>query len=422
MGMTIAEKILAAHSIPVKDKVKPGEYIWAKIDATDGYSGGHLVYKDLKRLGVKEVFDPDKIYVVDDHLSPPSNLSVAEVAAEIRKFVKEYRLTHWYEYGRHGILHQLFPEKGFCVPGDLIAVSDSHATTYGFLNAASCPVNIELLYIIIKGELWFRVPKSIKFWLTGELPEMCVGKDVILKIAADHGTDVALYRSAEFLGPLAGKISLDSRWTIANMGVEIGAKFAIFEADRKTFDFLRGRTDRQYNSVSPDPDARYEKEYKVDVSDLEPMVACPHDPGNAKPITEVEGEGVRIHQGFIGSCTNGRMEDLRMAAGILEDNKVHPDVRLIISPASMEVWRDALKAGLFDVFVDAGALVCHPTCGPCFGGHLGVLAAGERCISTTNRNFKGRMGSPESEVYLANAATVAASTIAGTVSDPRKYE
>lgn len=421
MGMTIAQKILTAHSISPKKEVKPGEYIWARIDATNGYAGGHMILKDLKRLGVKNVFDPDRIYVVDDHASPPPTLAVAEVVAEVRTFVKEYGITHWYEYGRHGILHQLFPEMGFCVPGDLIAISDSHATTYGFLNAASCPINVEHIYVVIKGKLWFKVPESIKFWLTGNLPEMCVGKDVILKIAGDYGTEVALYKSAEFLGPLARDMSLDSRWTIANMGVEIGAKFAIFEADQKTYDFLKRRTERKYNSVSPDPDARYEKEYEIDVTSLEPMIACPHDPSNSKTVTEVEKEGIKINQGFIGSCTNGRMEDLKMAANILEGNKVHRDVRLIISPSSMEVWKTALKAGLLEIFTEAEALVCHPTCGPCHGGHMGILAAGERCISSTNRNFQGRMGSPQSEVYLANAATVAASAVAGTIVDPRRY-
>ena len=418
MGMTIAEKILAAHAIPPREEVRPGEYVWARIDATNAF-GDALA--SMKRLGIEQVFDPDRVFMVDDHAAPPPNVAVAEDVAEMRRFVKEYGITHWYEYGRHGILHQLFPEKGYCVPGDLIAMSDSHSTTYGFLNAASCPINIERIYVVIKGQLWFKVPESIKFWLTGELPEMCVGKDVILKIAGDHGTDVALYKSVEFLGPLARDMSLASRWTMSNMGVEIGAKFAIFEADDKTRDFLRGRTDRSIKPVSPDPDAYYEKLITVDVTNLEPMVAIPHDPGNAYPVTAVEEKSIRIDQGYIGSCTNGRMEDLKMAADMLKGNEIHPDVRLIISPASMEVWRDAMKAGLFEIFVDAGALICHPTCGPCYGGHMGILAAGERCISTTNRNFKGRMGSPDSEVYLANAATVAASAVAGSIVDPRKY-
>jgi len=418
MGMTMAEKILASHSIPQKEEVKPGEYLWARIDETNA---SDTEYKELKKLGIKKVFDPDRVYIVQDHEAPPPNVEIAEKVADKRRFVKEYGITHWYELGRHGILHQLFPEQGYVVPGDLVAMTDSHSTTYGFLNAASCPINVESIYVLIHGKLWFRVPESIKFELTGKLPELCVGKDVLLKIAGDYGTDVALYKSIEFLGPLASNMSLASRWTMCNMGVDLGAKFAMFEADNKTFDFLKGRTDRPYNPVSPDPDAEYEKEYNVDVTDLEPMVGCHPDPSNSKPASEVEKENIKIHQGWLGSCTNGRIEDLRMAAKILEGNKVHPDVRLIISPASMEVWKDALKAGFFEIFTESEALICHPTCGPCSGLHMGILAAGERCISTSNRNFQGRMGSKESEVYLANAATVAASVIEGTIVDPRRY-
>ncbi len=418
MGMTIAEKILASHSIPLKQEVRPGEYLWAKIDETNASSSD---YKMLKKLGIKKVFDPNRVYVVHDHEAPPPNIEIAEQVAETRRFVKEYGITHWYEYGRHGILHQLFPEQGYAVPGDLIAMTDSHSTTYGFLNAASCPINIESIYVLIHGKLWFRVPESIKFELTGKLPELCVGKDIILKIAGNYGTDVALYKSIEYLGPLASELSIESRWTMCNMGVELGAKFAMFEADKKTFDFLKGRTNRPINPVSPDIDAQYEKEYVVDVTDMEPMVGCHPDPSNARPVSEVEKEDIKIHQGFIGTCTNGRLEDLRMAAKILEGNKVHPDVRVIISPASMEVWKNALKEGLFEIFTDSEAMICHPTCGPCSGLHMGVLADGERCISCSNRNFPGRMGSKGSEVFIANAATVAASVIAGKIVDPRKY-
>jgi 3-isopropylmalate/(R)-2-methylmalate dehydratase large subunit len=283
---------------------------------------------------------------------------------------------------------------------------------------------VEALYVAIKGQFWFRVPETIKFWLTGTLPEQCVGKDVLLKIAGTYGTDVALYRAVEFLGPLAEAMSLASRWTMSTMGRDIGAKFAMFEADQKTFDFLQGRTGaRPYRGhpVSSDPDAVYAQEYVVDVSDLEPMVACPHDPSNVKPVTQVEREKIQIHQGFIGSCANGRQEDLAIAAAILEGRKVHRNVRLIVIPASMEVWRDALQAGWFDTFMEAEAVVCNPTCGPCMGSQLGILAAGERCIAASTRNFQGRMGSPNSEVYLGNAATVAASAVAGYIVDPRQY-
>lgn len=419
MGITMAEKILASHS--GRQEVKPGEYVWAKIDETNipiigAFRATNLEY--LEKLGIEKLFDADSIFVTNDHDVPPANIGKAESVAEARRFVQKYGISHWYECGRQGVMHQLYPEHGFVRPGELIAAADSHMTSYGAFNAASCPIFEELIYVLAKGELWFKVPESIKFLLTGKLPEMCVGKDVILQIAGTYGTDLANYCSVEFMGPTAAEMSLASRWTMANMGIEIGAKFAIFEADQKTFDFLKGRTDKPYTPVSPDPDADYARVYTLDVTDLEPMVACPHDPGNSHPISEVEG--IKINQGFIGSCTNGRQEDLEMAANILKGRKVHPDVRLIISPASMEVWKDALKAGWLETFVDAEACVTHPTCGPCMGSHLGILAAGERCISSTNRNFKGRMGSPESEVYLANAATVAASCLVGQITDPRK--
>jgi 3-isopropylmalate/(R)-2-methylmalate dehydratase large subunit len=418
--MTIAEKILASHS--GEEEVTPGDYVWARIDETTAH-GSYL--PELKRLGIKELFDPKRIFVLlDDHRAPPNNIASAEAAARDREFVNTYEIAHWFEYGRHGIKHNVLAENGFVVPGDLIAMSDSHSTSFGVFNALATPINVESIYVIIKGQLWFRVPKTIQFWLTGKLPEMCVGKDVILKIAGTYGTDVALYKAVEFLGPLVKTMSLASRWTMSTMGSDIGAKFAMFEADQKTFDFLKGRTiERPYQGepVTSDPDAVYAQEYVVDVSDLEPMVACPHDPSNTKPVTKVEKERIKIDQGVIGSCANGRQEDLKMAAEILEGRKVHPHVRLIVIPSSMEVWRDAQKAKWFDTFVEAEAVVCNPTCGPCMGSQLGILAAGERCISSSTRNFKGRMGSPESEVYLGNAATVAASAVAGYIVDPRKY-
>lgn len=416
----MAEKILANHSVPHKESVSPGEYIWAKVDATNIMAAPRIL-DAFRKLGVG-VFDPDRIFAVDDHDSPPQNIAAAEAVADMEKFVKEYGIKHWFEYGRHGIQHQLFPENGYCVPGDLIVMMDSHSTTYGAFNAASSPIAEELPYVLAKGQLWFRVPHSIKFWLEGTLPPMCVGKDVILKIAGDYGTDVGLYKSVEFLGPLAEQMKLSDRWTIANMGIEIGAKFALFEADQKTSDFLKGRADRSFKPVSSDSDATYEHEYEFNATYLEPMVACPHDPGNSKPAREVEKEKIKIHQALLGTCTNARMDDLHMAARILKGRKVHPDVKLIVSPSSMEVWREALKGGVLDMLVESRGCIVQPTCGPCYGGHTGVLGAGQRCISTGPRNFQGRMGSPQSEVYLANAATVAASAIAGEIVDPRRYE
>jgi 3-isopropylmalate/(R)-2-methylmalate dehydratase large subunit len=416
MGMTMAEKILASHS--GRKKVTPGEYVWANVDAADipNIMGETSPIHWFEKLGINKVFNPQRIYVRNSQL--PTNIDWAEHTAALRRFVKKYGITHWSEYGRHGVIHQLNAEQGCAGPGELLVMADSHTTSYGAFNAASCGIQVEVSYVLVTGQLWFRVPESIKFQLVGKLPDMCVGKDIILKIAADYGTDVAVYKSAEFLGPVAQEMSLASRFSMANMGVEIGAKFAIFEADEKTFAFLRGKTERTFTPVSPDPDAVYEKEYTLDVTNLEPMVACPHDPSNSKPVTEVAG--IKINQGFIGSCTNGRQEDLDMAAKILRGRKVHPDVRLLISPASMEVWKDALEAGWLQTFVEAGALVCQPSCAPCCGLGMTIMAAGERCISTSNRNFQGRMGSPQSEVYLANSATVAASAIAGEITDPRK--
>lgn len=295
---------------------------------------------------------------------------------------------------------------------------DSHSTTYGAFNAASCAIYMDAVYVLMRGELWFKVPESICFHVSGKLPECCMGKDIILKIIGTCGTDGALYKAAEITGPTIRELSLSGRWTICNMAAETGAKFAIMEADEKVYDFLKGRTDKPFHPVFPDKDARYSARYDIDVTNLSPQVACPHDPSNVKPVEAVAG--IPFQQALIGSCTNGRLEDFAVAARILKGKKVHPRIRLLVIPASMEVWRAAMRAGYFDVLTEAGALVCHPTCGPCAGQHLGVLASGEVCLSTTNRNFQGRMGSPQSSVYLASPATVAASCINGVITDPRE--
>ena len=417
MGMTMAEKILASHS--GKARVAPGEYLWAKVDAADipnvTIETSPVLWLD--KLHIKRLFDPDRIYVRNSHL--PTSLDWAENMEAIRKMVKKYGITHFAEYGRNGVVHQLNAEWGCAAPGELIVMGDSHTTSYGAFNCASTGIQVELTYVLATGNLWFRVPESIKFQLQGKMPPMCYGKDVILKIAADYGTDFAIYKSIEFLGPAAREMSLASRFSIANMGVEIGAKFALFEADEKTAAFLSGRVNRPFTPVASDPDAEYENEYVLDVSSLEPMVAWPHDPGNSKEVSQAAG--IKIDQAFIGSCTNGRLEDLEIAARILDGKKVHPEVRLLVSPASMEVWKAALEVGYMKTIVEAGALVCDPSCAPCCGQAMTIMAAGERCISTSNRNFQGRMGSPQSEIYLANAATVAASAIAGEITDPRMF-
>ena len=420
MGMTMSEKILARAS--GRSEVKPGEYIWAKVDGTAMIGGRYA--KRLDSLGVEELFDPDRVYVTEDHIAPSHSVDAANVASDMRRMVKKYGITHFFEWGRHGILHELFPNHGYCSPGDFIASVDSHSTSYGCFNVASCPVNEEAVYILITGEMWLRVPPSVKFVINGKLPgpdNFVVGKDIFLKIAGEYGTDVALYKAAEFSGPAVDELSMPSRFTMANMGVEIGAKFAIFPCDDKTLEYLEGKMIRPPNPAVADSDATYEAVYTLDVTDLPPYVALPHDPGNTVPIDEVAPEKVKIDQAFIGSCTNARMEDFYMAARILKGHKVHPDVRLICTPASQAIWNQCAKEGIWDIITEAEGMVTNSTCGACPGIGMGVLGHEEVCVSSTNRNFQGRMGSPRSSVYLANPATVAASAVAGYVADPREF-
>lgn len=418
MGMTIAEKILAGHA--GEKEVKPGQYLWAAIDST---MISRSVVSRLNEYRVDKIWDPERVYAVEDHYAPPPTVTAANTAIQFRNWAKKHGVN-FFEYGRHGILHELFPQHGLVSPGDLIASVDSHTTSHGCFNAAACPVNEELPYVLATGRLWFRVPHSIKFILEGQYPgpdKFVVGKDIILRILGEYGTQVGLYRSVEFEGPAVSQMSMAGRFTISNMGIEIGAKFALFPCDEKTLAYLEGKMKRPPNPVSPDPDAVYENLYRMDVTDMPPYVACPHDPGNSAPITELEGERIKIHQGFIGSCTNGRVEDFQMAARILKGRKVHPDVRLIATPASQAIWRECMNNGVWDIFAEAGALVTHSSCGICFGGHLGVIGDGEVCIASSNRNFQGRQGSPNSFVYLANPATVAASAVEGVIVDPRRY-
>ncbi len=414
MGMTMAEKILAKNS--GLTEVKPGQYVTARIDRI---MAGGATGEPLKEIGIDKVWDPSRVIALTDHEIPARDTEGAEKDVLRRKFVQDFGLTYWYDVGRGGICHQIMPEKGHTLPGTLVVGMDSHTISYGAFNVAATAIQApEAYWVLAKGEVWFRVPKTLRFEILGKLPPRVMGKDVILKIAGDYGTDIALYKSVEFVGPAVEEMSLSDRWAIANMGVEIGAKFAIFEADQKTLDFLQGRARESFTPVKSDPDAFFEQTYRIDVSDLPPQVAYPHDVGNVRPISEV-GK-IPIDQGFIGSCTGGRLTDLTVAAEILRGKKIHPRVRLVVIPASMEVYKDALRTGVLATIVEAEAIVCGPTCGPCLGGHLGLLAAGERCIAASNRNFKGRMGSPESEVYLSSPATVAASAVAGFIADPRE--
>ncbi len=415
MGMTMAEKILASRS--GADVVTPGQYVWADVDGTGIFGPLPL----LDHLGVTKVYDKSRVYAVDDHFAPSPTVERADAHKALRDFARRFELENYFEYGRHGILHQVFPEHGYVSPGDLIVSIDSHSTSYGCFNALGTPIMEELPFVVITGQIWLRVPPTIRFDLVGELPSWCVGKDVMLKITGQFGTDCAVYKSVEFMGPVVSQLSLGSRFTMSNMGVEIGAKCAIFEADDVTMEWLDGRMKRPAAPVSPDADAVYEAVYTVDVSDLEPMVALPHDPSNTHPVSAVVELGLTIDQAFLGSCTNARVEDIAMAARVLAGRSVHPDVRMIVTPASSEVWKECARLGYWDVLAEAGAMITNPGCGACAGAHLGLLGRGERCISSSNRNFQGRMGSPDSEVCLASPATVAASAIEGRIADPRPY-
>jgi 3-isopropylmalate/(R)-2-methylmalate dehydratase large subunit len=414
MGHTIAEKILARCASQAS--VRPGEYIWARVDQTDA-DANHL--RALDQLGVRQLAAPDTVWVTSDHYAPATDQHYANQDNLLRKYVRRYEIPHFFEYGRHGIMHQLFGEQGAILPGTLSAMSDSHSTSGGVFNAFATPVGRETIFVLATGTLWLCVPETVRFELTGRLPLHCYGKDVVLRILREHGSGVGIYKALEFGGPGLRPMTIDSRWTLSNMGIEMGAKAAICEYDDRLGRYLGERTTRPYEPAAPDADCRYAERHAIDLDALEPLVACPHDPSNVKPASALEGENIRVSQVFLGSCTNGRLEDLAIAASLLKGKQVHPDVRMIVSPSSQTVWRQALDRGVLGILADAGALVSHSTCGPCFGGHLGVLGDGDVCMSSSNRNFKGRMGSPDAFVYLGNAATVAAAAVAGKIVDPR---
>ena len=418
MGMTMAEKILARAS--KRDQVSPNEFVTAELDLVMGHDLSFwAAYQAMTSHGFDQVFDPEKIVVIIDHLVPAMNVRAARVHQQVREWVKKQGIKKFFDCGV-GVCHQIIPEQGHSLPGRLIVGGDSHTTTYGALGAASCGIGVsELAWSMAKGSLWFMVPETIRFDLTGELPPGVSAKDIILKIAGDYTAEVAQYKAVEFAGPAAKALSLDGRMTISNMGVEIGAKFAFFEADEKTIAFLNGSTQGKADFFGPDPDAVYENIFRLEVSELEPQIACPHNVDNVKPVSEI-GE-VIVNQAFLGSCTNARMEDLVRAAAILKGRHVHPETRLIVMPASRKIYQEAAESGLLQVFLEAGAMLGTTGCGPCGGSHLGILAPGETAISSTNRNFKGRMGSPESFIYLGSPETVAASAIEGKIADPRKY-
>ncbi len=420
-GKTIAEKILSEHNLSESD-IKPGNIINAKLDLIMSHFGTAKVALDFNKIKParkRKVFDPNRIVVLFDHYNPAPTERWAMIHDIIRKFVKNQGITNFYDI-KEGICHQVLPEKGHIKPGMLIVGGDSHTTTYGAFNAASCGVgNTDLFYAYIKGELWFKVPHTIKFNITGKLPYNVMSKDIIIKIAGDYTAEVARYKSIEFAGETMEHLSIASRMTMSNFTLELGAKFAFGVPDQKVIDWIKERTNESFELIKPDPDAIYENTYELDISELEPHISCPHTVDNVKPVTEVKG--LKINQAFLGSCTNGRLEDLEIAANILKEKKIHPDVRMIVTPASQEIWLKAAKSGISETLINAGAIITNPNCGACFGAHGGVLAPGERCISSSNRNFKGRMGSNASEIYLGSPATVAASALAGEIVDPRNF-
>jgi 3-isopropylmalate/(R)-2-methylmalate dehydratase large subunit len=415
--MTLAEKILAAHC--GEKKVSPGELINVRVDLIlSNDITAPLAIQEFRRIGVKKVFDPKKVVMVPDHFVPNKDIASAEQAKMMREFALEQKLVY-FEVGEMGIEHVLLPEKGLVLPGDVVIGADSHTCTYGALGAFATGMgSTDIAAAMATGEIWMKVPPTIKLVYNGKLRKWVSGKDLILYTIGDIGVDGATYACMEFTGDAISKLSMDSRFTMSNMAIEAGAKASIFPVDQKTLDYVKSRAKRPYKVYRADKDAQYAKVIEYDASKIEPQVAFPHKPSNTRPISKV-GK-VQIDQVVIGSCTNGRLEDLQIAARVLRGRKVHERVRCIIIPGSREVYLQALRKGLIKLFVETGAVVSTPTCGPCLGGHMGVLAAGECCVSTTNRNFVGRMGSPQSEVYLSNPAIAAASAVMGRIAGPEE--
>jgi 3-isopropylmalate/(R)-2-methylmalate dehydratase large subunit len=416
--MTITEKILAAKS--GKKRVEPGEIVMAGVDLCLGNDiTAPIAIKEFRQFGFRKVFDRNRIALVPDHFTPNKDIKSAEQAKMLREFAKEHGIVNYFEVGRVGIEHALLPEKGLVIPGDLVIGADSHTCTYGALGAFATGVgSTDLAAAFAVGKAWLKVPETIKFVFNGKLQRWTTAKDIILFIIGKIGVDGALYRAMEYSGDTFSGMSMAGRITIANMAIEAGAKNGIFPPDAITLAYVKGRTKRKPVVHQSDKDAKYAEIFEFDASAIGPQVAFPHLPENARSVSEA-GK-VEIHQAVIGSCTNGQIEDLRAAAEILKGNKVNPNVRLIMIPATQAIYKQAMKEGLLDVFIDAEAVVSTPTCGPCLGGHMGILAKGERAIATTNRNFVGRMGHPESEVYLASPYVAAASAIKGYICGPEE--
>ena len=416
MGMTMTQKILAAHA--GLEKVVPGQLINAKLDIVLGNDiTTPVAVNEFKKAGFGSVFDKDKIAIVLDHFVPNKDIKAAEQSKQCRGFACDHCISHFYDVGKMGIEHALLPEQGVVTAGDCIIGADSHTCTYGAVGAFSTGVgSTDMAAGMATGMAWFKVPSAIEFRLSGKLPKECSGKDVILTIIGMIGVDGALYKSMEFTGEGVKTLSMDDRLCICNMAIEAGAKNGIFPVDDVTKAYMEGRCERAPVVYEADPDAEYEKTIEIDLSEIRPVVACPHLPENTKPAAELGH--IKIDQVVIGSCTNGRMEDMEAAYRTLSGKKVADGVRCIIIPGTMQILRECVERGYVTAFIDAGAIVSTPTCGPCLGGYMGILAAGERCIATTNRNFVGRMGHVDSEVYLASPATAAASALTGYITAP----
>ncbi len=418
--MTMAEKILAAHA--GLEEVVPGQLIECNLDLVlSNDVTAPIAIKEFKKIGVEKVFDPTKIALVPDHYVPNKDIKSAEQAKMTRDFAREQGITHYYEVGYMGVEHALLPEQGVVGAGDLIIGADSHTCTYGALGAFSTGVgSTDAAVGYATGKAWFKVPESLLFNVEGELRPGVTGKDIILHIIGMIGVDGALYQAMEFRGSAIEGLTMDERLSISNMAIEAGGKAGLIPVDDVTRKYMDGRTERPYTEYHSDPDAVYAKVYNIDAQDIVPTVAFPHLPSNTRPASEARD--IVIQQSVIGSCTNGRIEDMRQAAAVLKGHKVHRDVRCIIIPATQQVYRQCIKEGLMDIFLDANCAVSTPTCGPCLGGYMGILAAGERSIATTNRNFVGRMGDPTSEVYLSSPAVAAASAVLGHIGLPEDLD
>ncbi len=420
MGMTITEKILAAHS--GNDSVVPGQLINAKLDLVMCHDvTTPPAVEMLAKRGMDSVWDPDRIVVTPDHFVPAKDILSAELAKSLDRWVKKHNIKHYYPIGNHGVCHAILPENGHILPGEIIVGGDSHTCTYGAFGAFSAGIgSTDLAAAIYTGDLWFRVPESMKFTLNGKLPEGVYSKDLILEVIRRIGVDGARYRAMEYDGTAFQHMSMEARMTIANMAIEAGGKNAVIPADDVTDSYVKERRpdNPEWTVYRPDPEAEYVEEHTIDAEKMEPVVAFPSLPSNGRPVSDVPKDTV-LDQAYIGSCTNGRIEDLRIAAAILKGHQTK--CRTLVVPATTAIWRQANKEGLFDIFAEAGCVISTATCGACLGGYMGVLGAEETCISSTNRNFTGRMGHPKAQVYLASPATVAASAIEGKIVDPRPY-